>query len=136
MPQTFLHQFAPDFFKPAYDNERNFTDAFQFEPNQNIPKGSPLGIVTASGKLKVRNGAASDGSQTAVGFAKYDMQVDANGKITLSSTSGQSGGFSYEKLDHAEIWLGGAFNTAQIPGWTAAIAGEVNGRVVAGVLIF
>jgi hypothetical protein len=136
MPASHLHSFAPDFLKPVINNERNFTAAFRFSASQNIPKGTVLGRVTADGKLKIRNGGASDGSQVAVAIAKYDMQVDANGAITLSATGGQSGGWDGEKVPDCEVWLGGVFDTAQIVSFDGTIADELNGRTVGTWFIF
>jgi len=72
--------------------------------------------VVNSGSFKTRDTTATDGSQVAKAIAKYDMQVDASGNVTYSSTASQSGGPFGQTVISAPVWIAGYFYTQDLTG--------------------
>lgn len=99
----------------------------------NIARGTILGQVTATGLWSAYSNGNVDGTETARGIAAYDMQVDGNGKITLSGTAAQSGGDQGEKFSEAPVYVAGYFATTDLTGLDAAAVTEL-GRLVEGAL--
>lgn len=55
------------------------TNAYTILTNNNIPAGTPVGMVTASGKLIASVSTASDGSQNPIGITMYPINTTSTG---------------------------------------------------------
>lgn len=55
------------------------TNAYTILTNNNIPAGTPVGMVTASGKLIASVSSASDGSQNPIGITPFAIDTTATG---------------------------------------------------------
>jgi hypothetical protein len=107
----------------------------------NIPKGTILGEITASpGVFRPYASGNVDGSQNPRAIARYDMQIDGAGLITLSPTAAQSGGDRGEKHRSAPAFVRGDFRTTDLVGLDATALTNspqwklVQGSVADGIL--
>jgi hypothetical protein len=135
MPTSATHTYNNQKLEPFQNPEEAKIIEVTFAAGAaNIPKGTLLGEVTASpGVYKAYNDANNDGSQTAKAIAQYDMQIDANGLITLSSVGSTAGGESGEKLRAAPAYVSGTFKTTDLTGLDAAAVTDL-GRLIQGTV--
>lgn len=76
------------------------SNAYTILTNQNIPAGTPVGIVTASGKLIASNSSASDGSQNPIGITAFPINTTSTG---YNADSVQSIIVQAELIDYAQL---------------------------------
>lgn len=58
---------------------RIVTNSYTILTNQNIPVGTPVGMVTVSGKLIASVSTASDGSQNPIGITPFAINTTSTG---------------------------------------------------------
>lgn len=76
------------------------SNAFTILTNQNIPAGTPVGMVTASGKLIASNSTASDGSQNPIGITAFPINTTSTG---YNADAVQSIIVEAELVDYAQL---------------------------------
>jgi hypothetical protein len=125
---------------PAKNNPEPAEDAYPMAASINVVRGTVLGQITSSKKYALYASGNSDGSQVAKCIAMYDFVTDASGNVSLTSTSGQTGGNEFGKTDlSAPVWISGCFNTDELniggtPGITSAVLTDLAGHLLSGSL--
>jgi hypothetical protein len=85
-----------------------------------IAKGTILGEITASPGVYAPYAHGNvDGSQVPKVIAVYDMQTDASGNITYTTTAGQAGGEFGQTELQTPVYYSGVFNNADLVGLSA-----------------
>lgn len=102
-------------------------------PDLTITTNTQVGAAGTPGTFAPYSETATDGSQVASAIAVYDMQTDASGNVTFSSTASQSGGPHGETYKTAPVYVSGYFNTADLTGLNAAAVPQL-GRLEQGTL--
>jgi hypothetical protein len=64
------------------------TDAFAVTPSVTLAKGTVVGVVTATKKLKAYASGNSDGSEVPIGLLKYATTTDAEGYVVTTMPNG------------------------------------------------
>lgn len=100
----------------------------------NAPRGTVLGQVTATSKYTAYLDGAGDGSNVARGILAYDIQVDASGNITLSSTATQAGGDLQQTRIDIPMYVSGTFLTSELVGLDAAAVVDLGGVLLHGTV--
>ena len=91
-----------------------------FAPSLTISRGQAMGRKISNDLCYPLNTAASDGTQTFVGFSEYALGTDANGLVYLTF-GGSTAGASYLAVGsgYASLFSGGIFNPNDV--YTAAL---------------
>jgi hypothetical protein len=77
-----------------------YTNAYTVLTNNNIPAGTPVGIITASGKIKASASDASDGSQNPIGITLFPINTTSTG---YNADAVQSIIVQAELIDYAQL---------------------------------
>lgn len=76
------------------------TNAYTILTNNNIPAGTPVGIITASGKVIASASGASDGSQNPIGISLFPINTTSTG---YNADTVQSIIVQAELIDYAQL---------------------------------
>jgi hypothetical protein len=100
-----------------------------------LARGTLLGEVTATGKfVAYDDDGTDDGRRVARGILTYDVSVDTNGKITLSTTAGVSGADQGDQLSEVPMYVSGFFAAADLTGLDANGLADLQGFALKGDL--
>ena len=91
------------------------------------------GAAGTPGEYAAYDPDAVNGLQIAKGVLVYDVQTDASGNITFSSTSGQDGGEFGEEYGNVPMYVAGYFNTDDLTGLDMKAVAQL-GRLVSGTV--
>lgn len=130
MPTTPNHTFNGKMCQPAIPDSV-VELAGKFKASTNFTRGTVLGIVTATGAYAPYSDAAGDGTNVARAVCKYDIRVDANGRIAYGTDNaiGEHG----QTYATAPVYVQGYFKTTDLTGLDANGAADL-GKIVQGVL--
>lgn len=119
--------------EPYIDPQHARTIALDMLPNLTIARGTLLGQITTVGatqyRVKAYNDANSDGSQTAIAIAAYDLVTDALGNVVLGTT-GSAVDLMRGSEPTAECYWKGTFLLSEIIGYDAAALADLNARII------
>jgi hypothetical protein len=119
--------------EPYYPLPRPAEQAVAFVASLGLlAKGTVIAEVTASGlwAAYTNTGPPTDGTQIPRAILAYDINVDSNGRITFTTTSGQVGDeFGHTYLS-APAYFTGAFRLEDLTGLDANAISLLNGRVI------
>jgi hypothetical protein len=101
---------------------------------QNLAKGTVMAQVSSTGLWAAYASGAGDGTEVARGLLVYDIQVDASGNVSFSSTSAQSGDEFGTKFLDAPIYVAGCFRTTDLVGLDAGAITDLGGWLEAGTI--
>jgi hypothetical protein len=116
MPQT-LDTISNARLQPAMWPEDARWTAARFTTSVTIARGTVLGKITATGVLAAYANANSDGTETAVAIAMYDMKTDANGRVYF--VSGSTAAVETAEVKSfltAPVYIAGTFDAADLTG--------------------
>lgn len=108
--------------------------AVAITPSVHLAKGTVLGIITATGLYKAYATGNVDGSQTARGILAFDVDVDASGNITYTTTTGQVGGELGQTYKSVPMYIGGCFRTEDLVGLDAGAVTNLGGNLIFGTV--
>ena len=130
MPTSPIHTSRNKMLQPAIPESR-VEIAGAFTPNPNYARGTVLGIVTATGKYSAYNDALADGTQVAKAICKYDIRVDANGRVAFTNNGAinEHG----QTFPNAPVFIEGSFRTTDVVGHDPNGVADL-GKIVSGVL--
>lgn len=126
MPTTAFDTYSIQKLEPVFRGDLAVEDVQTFAPSLTIARGTVLGRITASGRLAAYNNANSNGTETAVAIAMYDLTTDASGNVTLAHEKATS-------QPAGPVYIGGYFLTTELTGLDAAGVTDL-GRIVRGTL--
>lgn len=119
---TALETLRPNMLTPAqYPNDAR-QDAAAFGASLTILAGQALGRKTSDNLLYPLNTAASDGTQTFVGFSMYDIQTDASKNVYYLNGGTAAANFRQLPFSTAAIWVSGIFDPQDLITSTAGAA--------------
>jgi hypothetical protein len=103
------------------------TLACQVTASLTLAKGTVVGQVTASGKIKAYASGNADGSQLPLGFLAYDVVTDASGNVVFGPTGATvdlTRGFELT----APVYYKGTFLQSDLTGLDANAITVLKGR--------
>jgi hypothetical protein len=135
MPTTALHTWSGRKLEPFMDPEEAKLIAVRFVASSGlIARGTVLGIVTASGLYKAYNNGNADGSEQARAILAVDVFVDANGKVTFTTTNNQVGDEYGNTYLSAPAYVAGTFKTSELIGLDAPAVTDMAGFLIQGAV--
>ena len=135
MPTTAIHTWSGQKLEPFLNPEDTQTIHVKFVASTGLlAKGTVLGRVTASGLYAAYNNANANGTETATGILIYDINVDANGNVTFTTTAGQVGDLNGHTSQSAPVYTAGTFRTTDLVGLDAPALDDLRARLVTGTL--
>jgi hypothetical protein len=133
MPATFQNQWSGKKIEPLYRPDQADLISVKLAASTNFPRGTILAEVTATpGTFGVYADAGAGGLGVARGILAYDVQTDAAGLITYSSTASQVGGEHGQQSVSTPMYVRGFFDPAELVGLDAAALADMSGRIVYG----
>ncbi|HEU4752570.1 MAG TPA: head decoration protein [Armatimonadota bacterium] len=133
MPTTAITTWTNLKLEPAIHPEDVRTIAVKLGASLSLARGTVLAQKTADSKWYAYNNANADGTETARAILPYDVQTDASGNVTYSSTASQAGGEHGQKDTSVPVYVKGTFKTADLTGLDAAGVTDL-GRLISGTL--
>jgi len=131
MPTTAVNTWTNQKLEPYQDPEDARMINVTFTASAaNIPKGTVLGQIVGTGKYEAYANAGT--ADPARAIAAYDMQIDASGNVSFSSTALQSGNEFGLKHVSAPVYVGGTFRTNDLVGLDAGAVVDLGGFLMAG----
>lgn len=118
-----MHAFPPD-------TRANASMAVEMAPNLTWATGQVLGQITASKKYGLYATGNSDGTEKAECIAMFPGKTDANGNVFLGTAPDMTG-FDANSWPTLQVYYGGPFLVADLVGYDAAAAADMNARLIA-----
>jgi len=125
MPITATTNYRARKLEPAYQPEKAVTQAAKIASG-NYAAGTVLGLVGATGALKAYANGNSDGSETAVAIAMYDMYSDGT-NVSITAAGALIAG---ETATDAPVYIAGFFRCDQLTGLDANGVTDMKARLV------
>jgi hypothetical protein len=122
-----LATLSPIKLEPYIDPKAARTLAAQVTASLTLARGTVVGIVTASGKIKAYATGNVDGSQNPVGFLVYDIVTDASGNVVYGATGATVDLTRGQELTAPYYWKG-TFLQSDLTGLDAGAITAFKGR--------
>jgi hypothetical protein len=123
-----LSTLTPVKLEPYIDPRGARTLAGQVTASLTLARGTVVGQITATGKLKAYASGNSDGSEIPKGFLVYDIVSDASGNVVYGAT-GAVVDFTRGQEITAPFYWKGTFLQSDLTGLDANAITVLKGRV-------
>lgn len=129
MPTSPAIDFSNDKLEPAYAPELAKTQAYKVKSGSYV-KGTVCGMVNNTGAMGAYATGNSDGTETAVCIAVYDMYSDGT-NVSLTDDGALLPG---ETRQNAPFYVSGFFECGELTGLDAAGVADMSARLIGNLV--